>query len=255
MSRRARATRAPRRGRRGALVAARDARVRERPPGPGAARKASSASKLRAVEDSGRLGDALDLVEEPVAFDAVGGVLQRVLGEHDHEAGCDPGSFAAQDAAHPLDHLAPGPARAHDDPEVRVGYVDAFVEHARSRDGVESADAEIVEDLPALTPSRRTGDQIDRHQRIEPVDGVVRGAHGLGEHQRAVGFPDGRRKTAEQLVLADSSAPRSGGAWRTRRDTRGRRGRRRRHRARRGARPRRGSRRTARAACRCTRRR
>ncbi len=47
--------------------------------------------ELRAVEHSGRLGDALDLVEEPVAFDAIGGVLQRVLGEHDHEACATPG--------------------------------------------------------------------------------------------------------------------------------------------------------------------
>ena len=62
--------------------------------------------------------------------------------------------------------------------------------------------AEIVEDLAALPASRRPGDQVDRHQRIEPVDGVVRGAHGLGEHQRAVGVLDGRREAAEQLVLA-----------------------------------------------------
>ena len=202
------------------------------------------------LEHAGRLGDAFDLVEEAVAFDAVGGIFQRVLGEHDHEAGCDPGPLPAQDAAHPLDHLAPGPARAHHDPEVRVGYVDAFVEHPRRRDGVEPADAQVVEDLAALTASRRPGDQIDRHQRIEPVDGVVRGAHGLGEHERAVGALDRRARGCRAARTCRSSAPRSGAASRTRRGSRARRGRRRRRRARRGARPRRGSLRTARAASR-----
>ena len=159
--------------------------------------------ETRAVEDCGRFRDAFDLVEKPVAFDAVGGVFQRVLGEHDHEAGCDPGLFPAQDAAHPLDHLAPGPARAHDDSEVGIRYIDAFIEHPRSRDGIESADPEIVEDLPSLTASRRTGDQIDRHQGIEAVDCVVRRAHGFCEHQRPISFLDGRGKTAEEFVLAD----------------------------------------------------
>ena len=83
-------------------------------------------------------------------------VLQRVLGEHDHEAGRDPGPLAPQDAAHALDHLAPGAARAHDDAEVRVGHVDAFVEHAGRGDRVELADAEIVEDLAALARARST---------------------------------------------------------------------------------------------------
>ena len=113
--------------------------------------------EARAVEHAGRLGDALDLVEEAVAFDAVGRVLERVLGEHDHEAGGDAGALAAQDAAHALDHLAPGPARAHDDAEVGVGHVDAFVEHAGRGDGVELPVAEVVEDLAPLPrgPSTR----------------------------------------------------------------------------------------------------
>ena len=64
-----------------------------------------------------------------------------------------PGALAAQDAAHALDHLAPGAARAHHDAEVRVGHVDAFVEHAGRGDGVELADAEVVEDLAPL-PAR-----------------------------------------------------------------------------------------------------
>ena len=171
--------------------------------GPGRGEERVELVELRAVEDPGRFGDALDLVEEAVAFDAVGGILQRVLGEHDHEARRDARSLAAQDAAHALDHLAPGAARAHHDAEVRVGHVDAFVEHARRGDRVELADAEIVEDLAALPASGRAGDQVDRHQRIEPVDRVVRGAHGLGEHERAVGVLDRGREAAEQLVLAD----------------------------------------------------
>ena len=144
------------RGRRGALVAlemlgfGNDLRARR-------GEERVERLEVGAVEHSGRLRDALDLVEEAVAVDAVRGVLQRVLGEHDHEAGRDPGSLAAQDAAHALDHLAPGAARAHDDAEVRVGDVDAFVEHAGRRDGVELADAEIVEDLAPLPrgPSSR----------------------------------------------------------------------------------------------------
>ncbi len=133
---------------------------------------------------------------------AVRRILQRVLGEHDHEAGGDPGALAAQDATHPLDHLAARAARAHDDAEVRVGHVDAFVEHAGRGDGVELPVAQVVEDLPTLPPGRRAGDQVDRHQRIQPVDGVVGGADRLGEDQRALGVPDRRRQTAEQLVLA-----------------------------------------------------
>ena len=129
-------------------------------------------------------------------------VLQRVLREHDHEPGGDPRALAAQDATHPLDHLAPRAARAHHDAEVGVGHVDAFVEHARRGDGVELPVAQVVEDLTALPPGGRAGDQVDRHQRIQPVDGVVGRAHGLGEHQRAVSIPDRRRETAEQLVLA-----------------------------------------------------
>ena len=107
-----------------------------------------------AVEHAGGFRDALDLVEEAVALDAVRRILERVLGEHDHEAGRDAGPLAAQDAAHALDHLAPGAARAHDDAEVRVGNVDAFVEHPRRGDRVELADAEIVEDLAPLTRAR-----------------------------------------------------------------------------------------------------
>ncbi len=87
-------------------------------------------------------------------------------------------------------------------------------------------------------------------QRIEAVDRVVRGAHRLGEHERAVGALDRGREARRAARTCRSSAPRSGVAWRTRRDSRARRGRRRRRRARRGARPRRGSRRTVRAACR-----
>ena len=114
-------------------------------------------SNCALVEHPRRVGDALDLVEEPVAFDVVGGIFQRVLGEHDHEAGGDPGALAAQDATHPLDHLAAGSARAHDDAEVGVGDVDAFVEHAGCGDRVELADAQIVEDVAALArgPSSR----------------------------------------------------------------------------------------------------
>ena len=112
-----------------------------------------------------------------------------------------PGALAAQDAAHPLDHLAAGAARAHDDAEVGVGHVDAFVEHPGRRDGVELAHAEIVEDLPPLPACGRAGDEVDRDMRVEPVDRVVRGAHGLGEDQGAVGVLDGRREAAEQLVL------------------------------------------------------
>ena len=37
--------------------------------------------------------------------------------------------------------------------------------------------------------------------RVESVDRVVRGAHGLGEDQGAVGVLDRRREAAEQLVL------------------------------------------------------
>ena len=155
-----------------------------------------------AVEHPRRLGDALDLVEEPVAFDAVRGILQRVLREHDHEARRDARSLAAQNAAHALDHLASGPARAHDDAEVRVRHVDAFVEDAWSGDRVELANPEVVEDLAALAAGGRARDQVDRDQRIEPVDRVVGGPDGLGEHQRAVGVADRRRETAEQLVLA-----------------------------------------------------
>ena len=80
-------------------------------------------------------------------------VLQRVLGEHDDEAGRDAGLLAPQDAAHALDHLAAGAARAHHDAEVGVGHVDAFVEHAGRGDRVEPADAQVVEDLAAL-PAR-----------------------------------------------------------------------------------------------------
>ena len=43
-------------------------------------------------------------------------------------------------------------------------YVDAFVEYAWSSDGIESPEPKIVEDLAALTTSRRTGDQIDGEQ-------------------------------------------------------------------------------------------
>jgi hypothetical protein len=108
---------------------------------------------------------------------------------------------------HRREHLASSPARSHDDAKIRVWYIDAFIEHTRGRYGVESADAEIVEDLAALTPSRRPGDEIDRHQRIEPVDGMVGGAHGLGEDQGAVGIPDGLRESAEQFVLATTPTP------------------------------------------------
>ena len=116
---------------------------------------------MRAVEDAGGFRDALDLVEEAVAFDAVRRILERVLGEHDHEAGGDPRSLAAQDAAHALDHLAPGAARAHDDAEVRVGHVDAFVEHAWRGNRIELPIAEIVEDLAPLSPRGGAGDQVD----------------------------------------------------------------------------------------------
>ena len=171
--------------------------------GPGAARNASSSVEAVAVEHAGGFRDALDLVEEAVAVDAVRGIFQRVLGEHDHEAGRDAGPLPAQDATHALDHLAAGAARAHDDAEVRVGNVDAFVEHPRRRDGVEPADAEIVEDLAPLTTRGRAGDQVDRHERVEPVDRVVRGAHRLGEDECAVGVLDRGREAAEQLVLPD----------------------------------------------------
>ena len=69
-------------------------------------------------------------------------------------------------------------------------------------DRIETAHAEVVEDLAALTARRRSGDQVDRHQRIEPVDRVVRGADRLGEEQRAVGVLDRAGQAAEQLVLA-----------------------------------------------------
>src|SRR5205814_5568078 len=39
------------------------------------------------VEHARSLGDALDLLDEAVALDAVGGILQGVLGVHDHEPG------------------------------------------------------------------------------------------------------------------------------------------------------------------------
>ena len=51
----------------------------------------------------------------------------------------------------------------------------------------------------AVEPVIRSTDD----ERVEPVDRVVRGAHGLGEDQRAVGVLDRRREAAEQLVLAD----------------------------------------------------
>ena len=47
-----------------------------------------------AVEHAARFRDALDLVEEPVALDAIGRILQRVLGEHDHEARRDARALA-----------------------------------------------------------------------------------------------------------------------------------------------------------------
>src|SRR5688500_10867675 len=49
------------------------------------------------VEDAGRLRDAVDLLDEAVALDAVGGVLERVLGVHDHEARPPAGPLAPQD--------------------------------------------------------------------------------------------------------------------------------------------------------------
>ena len=61
---------------------------------------------------------------------------------------------------------------------------------------------QVVEDLASLPARGRAGDEVDRHQRIEAVDRVVRGAHGLGEHQRAVGALDRGREAAEELVLA-----------------------------------------------------
>ncbi len=82
----------------------------------------------RAVEHAGRFRDAFDLVEEAVAFDAVGRIFERVLRKHDHEARRDARALAAQDAAHPLNHLAPGAARAHHDAEVRVGNATPPVE-------------------------------------------------------------------------------------------------------------------------------
>ena len=113
--------------------------------------------ELRAVEDPRPFGDAFDLVDEAVTFESVARVLQRVLGEHDHEARRDAAALSAQDAAHALDHLPSGPTRTHHDAEVRVRHVDALVEHAGRGDGIERPDPEIAEDLAPLPP------------RVEPV--------------------------------------------------------------------------------------
>ncbi len=86
-------------------------------------------------------------------------------------------------------------------PRLASGHVDALVEHPGCGDRVEAPDPQIVQDLPPLTPRGRAGDEVDRHQRIQPVDGVIGGADGLGEHQRAVRVADRRREAAEQLVL------------------------------------------------------
>ena len=115
---------------------------------------AARSIEVRAVEHAGGLRDPLDLVEEAVALDAVRRVFERVLGEHDHEAGGDPRPLPPQDAAHALDHLAPGAARAHHHAEVRVGHVDAFVEDAWCGDRIELPIAEIVEDLAPLRRAR-----------------------------------------------------------------------------------------------------
>ena len=103
--------------------------------------------EVGAVEHPGGFGDAFDLVEESVALDAIGRILQSVLGEHDQEPRRDPGALAAQDATHPLNHLPPGAAHAHDDSEVGVGDVDALVEHARRGDRVEPPNPQVVEYL------------------------------------------------------------------------------------------------------------
>ena len=128
-------------------------------------------------------------------------VLQRVLGEHDHEARGDAAALSAQDPAHALDHLPSGPARAHHHAEVGVRHVDAFVEHAGRGDGIERSNPEIVEDLAPLPPGGGTRDQFDRDERIEPVDRVIRRAHRLGEHERALRVLDRRGEAAHQLVL------------------------------------------------------
>ena len=122
--------------------------------GPGSAMNSARRSKCRAVEHAGGLRDPLDLVEEAVALDAAGGVFERVLGEHDHQVGGDPRPLSPEDAAHALDHLAPGATRAHDHAEVGVGHVDALVEDARGGDRIELPIAEIVEDLAPLRARR-----------------------------------------------------------------------------------------------------
>ena len=77
-----------------------------------------------------------------------------------------PGCFAAQDPAHPLDHLATGAAGTHHDAEVRVGHIDAFVEHTGRGDRIETAFTQVVEDVAAHPARRGAGDELDGHQWI-----------------------------------------------------------------------------------------
>ena len=98
--------------------------------GPGAARNASSASNC-ALSKTPVASEMRSISSRnPSRSMRLAGSSNVSLANMITKRAATPGSLAAQDAAHPLDHLAPGAARAHDDPEVRVGYVDAFVEHA-----------------------------------------------------------------------------------------------------------------------------
>ena len=157
---------------------------------------------MSAIEGTGRLGNTLDLIQKAVPLETGVGIFQRVLGEHDHETGAHPWTLTAQDTAHALHHLAAGPTGAHHDAQVGVGHINALVKDPGGGHRVETAGAQVLQDVAAEAPGRAPGDQLDGHQRIKAVDGVIGGPDRLGEQQRPIGRLDSGGKAAQQLVLA-----------------------------------------------------
>jgi len=156
---------------------------------------------LVGLEDPGRLGDVLDLLEETVAAVGEARVLQRVGGEQDHEPGTAASRLAAENSPHALDHLTAGTGGADHDPQIGVGHVDALVENPRCGDGVEGAVAQVPEDAAPVATAGAAGDDVDLDVGVEPHDRMVGGPHRLGEQQGPVGGLDGRSKPAERLEL------------------------------------------------------
>src|SRR5512135_2116500 len=79
----------------------------------------------------------------------------------------------AEDAAEALDVLADGAGAGEDDRDVRLGDVDAFVQHPRGRDDRERPRVEPEQDLAPLLGLGLVGDDGDEELPRDLVDGGI----------------------------------------------------------------------------------